>query len=206
MTNGEKNCPYCGEKIKEIAQKCPHCKSWLNQNRTIASENKLPNECKKFNWGAFFLTWIWGIGNRTYITFLIIPAALFSLFVPILGLAVSIWFGVQGNEWAWKNTNYNNAQIFNESQKKWAIFGTIIGILFSLIKIGIILLIFLLLVSSGVADQGYNDAMKTQACMEYEAIKNNPENLSLDDIIKYRDLKNECGVEILLGVIENLAK
>ena len=30
----------------------------------------VPNEVKKWNWGDFWLTWIWGIGNKSYISFL----------------------------------------------------------------------------------------------------------------------------------------
>ena len=30
----------------------------------------------KFNLGAFLLTWLWGIGNKTYITLLILIVAL----------------------------------------------------------------------------------------------------------------------------------
>ena len=87
---------------------------------------------KKFNWGAFFLTWIWGLGNNTYITFLIFASYLLCL-IPIVGgfapLGVCIWFGIKGNEWAWQNKHFNSINHFHENQKKWAIASIIIGIL-----------------------------------------------------------------------------
>ena len=30
----------------------------------------IPAEIKRWNWGAFLLNWIWGIGNQTYISLL----------------------------------------------------------------------------------------------------------------------------------------
>src|SRR6202040_3092399 len=30
----------------------------------------IPAEIKRWNWGAFLLNWIWGIGNQTYIALL----------------------------------------------------------------------------------------------------------------------------------------
>jgi hypothetical protein len=37
MINDFKNCPFCGENIKEIAIKCKHCKSQLNLNNISVS-------------------------------------------------------------------------------------------------------------------------------------------------------------------------
>ena len=96
----------------------------------------------KFNWGAFLLTWIWGLGNKTYITFLIWLTFVLA-FIPFVNLvsgiaqlALAIWFGIKGNEWAWKNKQFASVEAFHEYQKKWAIAGTIlviVGILFVII-------------------------------------------------------------------------
>ena len=39
---------------------------------------------KQFNWGVFLLNWIWGLGNNTYITFVIFAVSLLS-FIPLIG-------------------------------------------------------------------------------------------------------------------------
>ena len=87
---------------------------------------------KKFNWGAFLLSWIWGLGNRTYITLLIFVGAVLSI-VPILGfvaqLGLCIWFGIKGNTWAWQNKKWQSIEHFHEVQKKWAVAGVIVAIL-----------------------------------------------------------------------------
>ena len=93
---------------------------------------------KKFNWGAFLLSWIWGLGNKTFIT-LIVFVISFIAMIPFLGwialLGVQIWFGIKGNEWAWQNKRWDSIEEFHSVQKKWAIAGVILNILFYVIVI-----------------------------------------------------------------------
>lgn len=87
---------------------------------------------KKFNWGAFFLSWIWGLGNRTYITLLMFVAGIVAA-IPVIGtlipIACSIWFGIKGNEWAWQNKEWESVERFHEIQKNWAIAGVVLAFL-----------------------------------------------------------------------------
>lgn len=99
----------------------------------IENEQKLLDKLKKFNWGAFLLTWIWGLGNKTYISLLVFPILILSL-IPIIGwalpIAFSIWLGIKGNELAWNNKEWENIEHFDKIQRRWAIFGLIIILLF----------------------------------------------------------------------------
>ena len=52
---------------------------------------------KKFNWGAFLLTWIWGLFNNTYITLIALPIAFIPKFASLLGFLLAIYFGIKGN-------------------------------------------------------------------------------------------------------------
>ena len=124
MSEDIKKCPLCGSEIPQDAKKCKFCGEWV-------SENKMPEELKRFNWGAFLLNWIWGIMHKKYITLLILPANI----IPIIGpLAMSVWFGFEGNKWAWESKEWNSVSEFNESQKFWirlwlvlTIYGIIMG-------------------------------------------------------------------------------
>ncbi len=85
-----------------------------------------------FNWGAFLLTWIWGLGNKSYITLLALACWLL-IFVPyismisgMIGLALAIWFGIKGNEWAWRNKKFDGVEEFHKFQKKWVVAGIIV--------------------------------------------------------------------------------
>ena len=116
------------------------------------------NVSDKFNWGAFLLTWIWGLGNKTYITLLILLTIVLA-FIPFVNLvagiaqlALAIWFGIKGNEWAWKNKKFASVEAFHEYQKKWAIAGTILAILGILFAIIIIFIVVAAVVSGAAAN------------------------------------------------------
>lgn len=120
-----------------------------NENQVVNNSGQgagivVPEEVKKpFNWGAFLLGWIWGIGNKSYLTFLSF-AALLVCWIPFVGglvpLGLSIWFGIKGNEWAWQNKKFDSVEAFHDYQKLWVkiglgllvlsvIFGILLGIL-----------------------------------------------------------------------------
>lgn len=97
---------------------------------------------KKFNWGAFFGTWIWGLFNKTFITLWEIPL----LLTPVGWFTFPLICGLKGNEWAYQNNQYSDVETFHKSQKKQArIFSIIIivgsfllTILFTAISIGVL--------------------------------------------------------------------
>ena len=110
----------------------------------------------KFNWGAFLLTWIWGLGNNTYITLLML-ATVVLFFIPIINLialplqlGLGIWFGIKGNEWAWKNKKFASVEAFHSYQKKWAIAGAILAALGIILTIALVIFV-LLIIAAGVA-------------------------------------------------------
>ncbi|MFC2045709.1 ribonuclease G [Chloroflexota bacterium] len=81
----------------------------------------LPPELKAWNWGAFFLSWIWGIGNSTWIAFL--------SFIPVFNFIWAFFLGAKGNKWAWQNKKWESVEHFQRVQKKWAFWGLIIFII-----------------------------------------------------------------------------
>jgi len=80
----------------------------------------VPPEIKRWNWGAFLLNWIWGIGNQTYI-------ALLAL-IPGFGFIWMIVLGARGSAWAWRNGRWDSVEHFKRVQRKWAIWGAVIWI------------------------------------------------------------------------------
>lgn len=117
-------------------------------NNTIVPESVK----KRFNWGAFFLTWIWGLGNQTYITLTyLISTVIFAIplvnFIVPLGLA--IWFGIKGNEWAWQNANWQSEAHFHDVQKKWATAGVVVCVTLIVLSILISVLGLAALMTSG---------------------------------------------------------
>lgn len=77
----------------------------------------LPAELRGWNWGAFLLHWIWGIGNNTLIAFLV--------FVPLVGFVMPFVLGAKGSEWAWRNRRWESPEAFRKTQRTWAIWGAV---------------------------------------------------------------------------------
>lgn len=101
----------------------------------------LPDELKGWNWGAFFLHWIWGIGNGVWI-------ALISL---VLGFIWAVVLGIKGNEWAWQHKKWDSIEHFKKTQRTWKKWG--IGLFIASVVIGIIYaIIAAVLVATGIGE------------------------------------------------------
>lgn len=79
---------------------------------------EIEKELSKWNWGAFFLNWFWGIFNKSYL-------ALFAL-IPVFGCLWAWVCGVEGNKWAWENKRWESIEHFRKDQREWAMIGTVI--------------------------------------------------------------------------------
>jgi hypothetical protein len=80
----------------------------------------IPAEIDRWNWGAFFLNWIWGIGNNTYV-------ALLAL-IPFFGFIMLFVLGAKGSVWAWRNGRWDSVEHFKRVQRRWAIWGLVVWI------------------------------------------------------------------------------
>ena len=91
-------------------------------------EAAVENELRKWNWGAFLLGPIWGIGHGVFRSLL--------TFVPIYGIYEWIMLGRQGNRWAWEKRPWDSIEGFRKTQRKWAMWGAIVSTLLVLIIVG----------------------------------------------------------------------
>ena len=105
-------CRGCGKEIHESAPACPHCGA---PNAVVPASGSVvvPEGVKGWSWGAFFLNWIWAIGNKTWIGLLCL--------VPIVGFVMAFVLGFKGREWAWKNARWDSLEHFNRVQRLWSI-------------------------------------------------------------------------------------
>ncbi len=106
----------------------------------------VPREVRGWNWGAFFLTWIWGIGNSVWLALVaLVPLAGFVMTIvtwiradeweigydlwivlplmPFLGCIAAIVLGIKGNKWAWQNKRWDGIEHFRKTQRNWGIWG-----------------------------------------------------------------------------------
>lgn len=88
------------------------------------TEKSVPEGIKGWNWGAFFLNGIWGIGNKTYIALL--------AFIPIINVPMMIILGLKGNEMSWKNREWESIDHFISIQRKWNSAGLVVFGIYSI--------------------------------------------------------------------------
>lgn len=96
----------------------------LKQFFTGYKGKDIPKELKEFNWGAFLLTFIWGIKHKAWITLLAIPLIWFQLPFGlnwILYTALQVYCGIKGNEWAYQVEWWKTPRDFRKTQQMWAI-------------------------------------------------------------------------------------
>lgn len=83
----------------------------------LGGSDEIPAGLDRWNWGAFLLNWIWGIGNSTFI-------ALLAL-IPGVNIVMMFVLGARGSKWAWRNRLWRDAEQFRRVQRNWAIAGVI---------------------------------------------------------------------------------
>ena len=107
----------------------------------------IQKEIMRWNWGAFFLGWIWAIGNKLWIWLPIGMAANAISLIPspnnktlwismICQGVISVVLGVKGSEWAWKSKEWDSIEHFKRAQEKWRKWGiafTVVGFIFGVI-------------------------------------------------------------------------
>lgn len=106
---------------------------WTVTNPNYSENTEIENEISKWNWGAFFLGWLWGLFNKSYWALLtLIP-------IPFFGNAWAIICGIKGNEWAWENKKWESIEQFKTIQRKWVLYGVIFwGIILSITLLGML--------------------------------------------------------------------
>lgn len=131
-------CSHCGAPMAPDAAACAVCgKSAavlaapavnLDKTSPRGASGDIPDGVKGWSWGAFFLNWIWAIGNRSWIGLLAL--------VPYVGWIMVFWLGFKGREMAWKNKQWDSLEHFNRVQRKWSQWG--VGITVIVVIIGIL--------------------------------------------------------------------
>lgn len=100
-----------------------------NNTTTQIQDQQIPEGAAGLCWGGFFLTWIWGIGNKSYQT-------LWCL-VPLVGFVMRFVILFKGRKWAWNNNTWDSVEQFNKTQRTWSIVALVI-LLISIVAIAIL--------------------------------------------------------------------
>jgi type II secretory pathway pseudopilin PulG len=131
-------CSHCGAPMVPDAAACAVCGKGaavlsapavsLDKPSPRSTSGDIPDGVKGWSWGAFFLNWIWAIGNRSWIGLLAL--------VPYVGWIMVFWLGFKGREMAWKNKKWGSLEHFNRVQRTWSQWG--VGITVAAAIVGIL--------------------------------------------------------------------
>lgn len=114
----------------------------MRQDVSSSGADQIPVEATRWNWGAFLLTWIWGIGNQVWISLL--------MFIPFFNLIWWIVLGAKGSQWAWKKGHWKDVAHFKRVQRNWAIVGLCIWVAAILFFVAIFSITFISLGNSEI--------------------------------------------------------
>ena len=139
-------CNPCADKM--FSSKADSAASVIENTSGQGSSAVVPKEIRGWNWGGFFLSWIWGIGNKSWL------AVLFGIIAWILSTVADqssttervdwIWIltiltlgiiGIKGNQWAWQSKRWDDIAHFKKTQRIWTIWGLAIFIFFLIVGI-----------------------------------------------------------------------
>lgn len=115
---------------------------------TDSLNGPFPDEIKGWNWGAFWLSFFWGIAHRAWLVVAVFAIAYATQFIiprsgpigwlpTLVELAVAIYLGIVGNRWAWKHRRFKDINQFRAVQHRWAAIGLGLLVLFLIIFIGL---------------------------------------------------------------------
>ena len=117
MVQGKVHCRFCVDRVLPSTGGTPPVGNTSGQGRLAVA----PPEVRGWNWGAFFLTWIWGVVHGVWISLLCL--------IPWVGLVFAFVMGAKGNEWAWQSRQWNSVEDFKKTQRVWAWVGLAIFVL-----------------------------------------------------------------------------
>ena len=94
-----------------------------------------PQALRGFNWGAFLLGPIWGLGNAVLPAILIGAVGVVISYVTRSGnqwvslaaaFFANVYIGIRANEWAWKARRWQSVEHFKRVQTGWLLWGVVL--------------------------------------------------------------------------------
>jgi TPR repeat protein len=143
----------------------PRSAMWMlegeNKMENTSGQGKaalVPPEVDRWNWGAFLLNWIWGLGNRVYIALLV--------FIPLVNIVMIFVLGAKGSAWAWRNKRWESVEHFKRVQRLWAIAGVALFVVMIALGVGSYFAVMAMLKDSDAYRLGVAKLQANSAAMD----------------------------------------
>lgn len=108
------------------------------------SQSDIDKELEKWNWGAFFCSWLWAPFNGIYWPLFILLIAGIPYLGQVCSLCLCVYLGLNGSKMAWRSNKFSNFEQFKRVQRNWAVGGIIFFI------VGIVGYIYLLQIALSI--------------------------------------------------------
>lgn len=89
------------------------------------SQADIDKAIEKWNWGAFFCSWLWAAVHRIYWPLLIIIVGCIPYIGQIGSLCLCVYLGLKGSKLAWDSGKYKDFETYQRVQRHWAVGGFI---------------------------------------------------------------------------------
>jgi len=89
------------------------------------SQAEIDRTIEKWNWGAFFCTWLWGVFHKMYWPLAIIIIGGIPYIGQVCNLCLCVYMGLKGSRIAWNSGKYADFDAYKKAQRNWAIGGLV---------------------------------------------------------------------------------
>lgn len=89
------------------------------------SQAEIDRTIEKWNWGAFFCTWLWGVFHKMYWPLAIILIGAVPYVGQVCNLCLCVYMGLKGSRIAWNSGKYADFDAYKKAQRNWAIGGLV---------------------------------------------------------------------------------
>ena len=151
-------CNACMEaRLKTGAWSGPTSPLAADNTSGLGAASQLPPELRGWNWGAFLLTWIWGIGHNVWIA-LVALGGLIPYVGWVINIVMAIVLGVRGNEWAWQKKKWDSSESFRKTQRTgmWYGVGMLIIQILLVISVTILIISLVMIAASSGLDRNFD--------------------------------------------------
>lgn len=113
-----------------------------SSSNTSQLQQENPPIIEVWNWGAFGLSWIWGIFNGLYWPLIVIVLNFIPYIGVIISICVCVLLGKNGNLYAWRKAKQEGYSVeqFTNIQSKWNTVGLILLFVFVLLLLALLMI------------------------------------------------------------------
>ena len=141
QSNSSRETEQFAPRQHSFVQKNPSVEAVENGNFGVEntySQAEIDRETDKWNWGAFFCTWIWAAYHKIYWPLAIIIVACIPYVGQVASMVLSVYLGLTGSAKSWNSGRYSSFESYKSAKKTWTIIGVLVFALAILVEASVV--------------------------------------------------------------------